>query len=288
MVKKINYLSNKNILEQLRLSNENNQATDELCRMFIRLAHRLSSKGNFVSYSFREEMESEGVLHMFSAWHKFDVEKSQNPFAFFTQVCKNAFIQVLNKEKKHRNIRDQLLVEHGMEPSNNYGSVQAKEYSERTRKEQEKRNKQIGQVYGGIKVLEYSHQTNKRFFYKCLCHCGKTKIMDLYSIRSGMTRSCGCLKKGPREHLKKTSDKSEKKNKHIGQVFNGIKILEFSHRSKYRVFYKCLCHCGKTKVMDLYAVRCGATKSCGCSKKGPKKYFKKAQEKIEKTRCLSI
>lgn len=30
--------------------------------------------------------------------------------------------------------------------------------------------------------------------WKCQCHCGNFFIVDGYSLRSGHTKSCGCLK----------------------------------------------------------------------------------------------
>ena len=60
---------------------------------------------------------------------KFNPERSDNPFAFYTSCIHNSFLGFLNVEKKHRKIRDQLLVDIGENPSFNF----AEEYKEQLR-----------------------------------------------------------------------------------------------------------------------------------------------------------
>jgi DNA-directed RNA polymerase specialized sigma24 family protein len=47
-------------------------------------------------------MVDESLMQMLGAWSKFDPEKSQNPFSYFTQVMKNAANQILRREKANR------------------------------------------------------------------------------------------------------------------------------------------------------------------------------------------
>lgn len=64
----------------------------------------------------------------------------------------------------------------------------------------------------------------------------------------------------------------------IGGVYNGIKVLEFSHRDKHgKKRYKFLCpYCNSEFVTLGTVVRTGKTKSCGClSKKLSKKRLTK-------------
>lgn len=52
----------------------------------------------------------------------------------------------------------------------------------------------IGQKFGRLKVLERL-KTGKCFTYKCICDCGKEVLVKhTGTLRSGNTRSCGCLK----------------------------------------------------------------------------------------------
>lgn len=95
--------------------------TDDLAKMLMLLVDRYSRSPKFNRYSYREDMKSEAIINLAcNAALKFNPEKSSNPFAFYTTVIHNSFIQFLNSEKKQRNIRDMLLVEAGENPSYNY------------------------------------------------------------------------------------------------------------------------------------------------------------------------
>jgi len=51
-----------------------------------------------------------------------------------------------------------------------------------------------GQRFGRLVAVELAHRDDKYVSYwKCQCDCGKTKIIVLNSLRSGRTKSCGCL-----------------------------------------------------------------------------------------------
>jgi hypothetical protein len=75
-----------------------------LCMLLI--AQRLSYKPNFINYSYREEMISDGIENCVSYIDNFDPAKSDNPFAYFTQIIYFAFLRRIQKEKK------QLYIKH--------------------------------------------------------------------------------------------------------------------------------------------------------------------------------
>ena len=63
-------------------------------------------------------------------------------------------------------------------------------------------------TFGRLTVLEYSHKDGKRHFWKCSCSCDdKEVIVEGGLLRSGRTKSCGCIKvercksKKPKEDL---------------------------------------------------------------------------------------
>ena len=86
------------------------------------VSNTLCKKTNFSGYSYKDEFVASGILACCVAFPKFDKKKSDNPFAYFTQVIHHAFLQTLNKEKNSQNIRDSLLIEHNMNPSFGYSS----------------------------------------------------------------------------------------------------------------------------------------------------------------------
>jgi hypothetical protein len=83
------------------------------CMLLI--AQRLSYKPNFINYSYREEMISDGIENCVSYIDNFDPEKSDNPFAYFTQIIYFAFLRRIQKEKKqlyikHKSLENSLIM----------------------------------------------------------------------------------------------------------------------------------------------------------------------------------
>ena len=72
----------------------------------LMIANRLSTKPNFVNYSYREEMISDGVENCICYIDNFDPAKSSNPFAYFTQIIYYAFLRRILKEKKQLYIKN--------------------------------------------------------------------------------------------------------------------------------------------------------------------------------------
>src|SRR5581483_12352522 len=60
-----------------------------------------------------------------------------------------------------------------------------------------------GQVFHFLTVLSYSHSiNNRRPCWVCLCRCGNTVVVKADNLRQGGTKSCGCLKYGPKKKKK--------------------------------------------------------------------------------------
>lgn len=69
---------------------------------FLKIANHLAYKSNFINYSYREEMISDGIENCITYIDNFDPEKSKNPFAYFTQITYYAFLRRIAKEKKQQ------------------------------------------------------------------------------------------------------------------------------------------------------------------------------------------
>jgi hypothetical protein len=67
----------------------------------MKIATHLSYKPNFINYTFRDEMISDGIENSLQYIDNFNPEKSKNPFAYFTQIIYYAFLRRIQKEKKH-------------------------------------------------------------------------------------------------------------------------------------------------------------------------------------------
>ena len=70
-----------------------------------KIATKLATKPNFASYTYKDEMIADGIEICIRYIHNFDPEKSNNPFAYFTQIIYFAFLQRIQKEKKQQYIK---------------------------------------------------------------------------------------------------------------------------------------------------------------------------------------
>ena len=132
------YVNNKEFLESLieyreRVRNaarkENPDFTDDEIRKwkspnkpqvsryigecFLKMATHLSYKTNFINYIFVDEMISDGIENCITCVSNFDPDKSNNPFAYFTQVIYYAFLRRIEKEKKQLEIKNKILEKTG-------------------------------------------------------------------------------------------------------------------------------------------------------------------------------
>lgn len=81
---------------------------------FLKIADHLSRKPNFVSYSFRDEMISDGIENCLMYFRNFDPIKSKNPFAYFTQIIYYAFLRRIQKEKKQLYVKYKATEQFGI------------------------------------------------------------------------------------------------------------------------------------------------------------------------------
>ncbi len=82
---------------------------------FLKIATHLSFKPNFVNYMFKDDMICDGIENCVQYIHNFNPEKSQNPFAYFTQIIHYAFLRRIQKEKKQLEIKNKILERTGFD-----------------------------------------------------------------------------------------------------------------------------------------------------------------------------
>jgi len=94
------------------------QVSNYIGECILKIANHLSYKPNFINYTYREEMISDGIENCLMYIDNFDPEKSNNPFAYFTQIIYYAFIRRIQKEKKQTLIKGKLIMEAPIEMFN--------------------------------------------------------------------------------------------------------------------------------------------------------------------------
>ena len=82
---------------------------------FLKIANHLSFKPNFVNYMFKDDMICDGIENCVQYIHNFNPEKSQNPFAYFTQIIHYAFLRRIQKEKRQMDIRTKIIERSGFD-----------------------------------------------------------------------------------------------------------------------------------------------------------------------------
>lgn len=115
----------------------------------------------------------------------------------------------------------------------------------------------IGEKYNLLTVIKATRKDSQyKKYYLCQCDCGKLKEIRGDKIKSGHTKSCGCLN-------------TEKRiNNILGQKFNKLTVIEMTtkKRSGGDIVWKCKCDCGNVTEATASELRNNRIKSCGCLK----------------------
>ena len=84
----------KQLCEDAKKNNkEKPLVTNYIGGCFLKIANHLSYRPNFINYTFKDDMISDGIENCLQYVHNFNPDKSQNPFAYFTQIIYYAFIR---------------------------------------------------------------------------------------------------------------------------------------------------------------------------------------------------
>jgi len=91
------------------------EVTNYIGECFLKIANHLSYRPNFINYTYRDDMISDGIENCLQYMRNFNPEKSNNPFAYFTQIIYYAFIRRIQKEKKQQDVKAKLIANSGSE-----------------------------------------------------------------------------------------------------------------------------------------------------------------------------
>ena len=141
---------------------EHGAITPRLAGMFIKLVDRYSTKPNWRGYSYLDEMVADALMQLSAAALKFNEQKSNNPFAYFTQMTTNSFRGRLATEKKSQNLRDDLLVQSGAMPSFTK-QIEDLEVQHKARDEANVAAKSDGEhLFGGLRSSTVEQRKNQK------------------------------------------------------------------------------------------------------------------------------
>ena len=89
--------------------------TNYIGECFLKIANHLAYRPNFINYTFRDDMISDGIENCLQYMSNFNPDKSTNPFAYFTQIIYYAFIRRIQKEKKQMQVKAKIIANAGVE-----------------------------------------------------------------------------------------------------------------------------------------------------------------------------
>lgn len=116
-----------------------------------------------------------------------------------------------------------------------------------------------GLVFGRLKVVGInSHPQKGLYLWDCECDCGNTTIVSSNALKTGNTKSCGCL------HSETAAERLgyDLTNKRFGRV---TALYKHKNNTTYNArIWHCKCDCGNEFDTPSSSLLSGHTKSCGC------------------------
>lgn len=127
-----------------------------------------------------------------------------------------------------------------------------------------KKENLLNQVFSRLQVIDSAPSKNGKTYWLCKCACGNTCITRADQLKSGRTKSCGCLNKEQQLSLGKHNiqDITNQKFGHL----TAIKRLNSRQSTALGYDWLCQCDCGNSTIVSITHLKSGNNLSCGCAK----------------------
>lgn len=114
----------------------------------------------------------------------------------------------------------------------------------------------LGMKFGRLTVLEKAPtRIYGKTMWRCRCDCGTKGVYVGTRLTRGTTTSCGCKWK---EYVKDIS------NQRFGRL---VTLDTYEKGSDGKIYWDCVCDCGRRVKIAGAQLRSGGSKSCGCAGK---------------------
>ncbi len=135
----------------------------------------------------------------------------------------------------------------------------------------------VGQKFGKWTVIGEPIAIKGKSHSLCKCDCGNEKIITNGSLKSGLTKSCGCM-----HTYKKAKD-------FVGKKFGKLTVIGESEKIGKIYYALCRCECGNEKKIITQNFVRGSSKTCGlCVSKYPERLKKILKGMKERCRNKKI
>ena len=130
---------------------------------------------------------------------------------------------------------------------------------------------QIGDRFGRLVILnrDLTKQGEGRVYWNCQCDCGNVVSLSGKTLKSGNTRSCGCLNNDTRR--KRIIQWNEENNPDLTGIKSGLLTVirkatkeETLGRPQGVGYWYCECECGNYHIVGTSDFTLKKVQSCGC------------------------
>lgn len=117
--RKINFVNNRDfynaIVDYYKKCDEKNEVLPipkYLLQCITEIVKRIGHKKNFRYYSYLDDMKNDAIISCVLALRKrmFNVDKYDNPFAYFTSCCHFSFIGGIKRENKQVSLQEKIYI----------------------------------------------------------------------------------------------------------------------------------------------------------------------------------
>ncbi|TCT14563.1 hypothetical protein EDC18_10544 [Natranaerovirga pectinivora] len=114
-----------------------------------------------------------------------------------------------------------------------------------------------GDKYNNLVVIGKTvKKKGKSYLWEFKCDCGNTVYYRACDVKSGSTKSCGCLK-----YKRSIVDDI------TGKLYGKLTVIrKTDKKTDGRYLWQCKCDCDKIVYVSARALKSGNTSSCGCKK----------------------
>jgi len=140
------YVKNEDLLPHIHEYRETGIVSEELGRMLMMIADNFANKGSFHNYTWKEDMKQEAIITCLRYIHNFNPLRYSrpNPFAYFTTIIRNSFLNYIRKQKQHSKIKDECFNNYHLlrdEEKNGFNCVKGIDYTVLKEKPPKKKKK---------------------------------------------------------------------------------------------------------------------------------------------------
>ena len=122
-----------------------------------------------------------------------------------------------------------------------------------------------GRTFGRWTVLKFIESKKGKRYYLCECSCNQRtqKIVQGAHLKSGASKSCGCLRK----EVISNNNIIDITNQRFGKLVAISRAPSPEGIKDRHAYWYCNCDCGNANyIVCGKSLRLGLTKSCGCTK----------------------